>query len=73
MLWGSLEVASCFFLNISWNSVVAREPITGGIDCSLLVNLTALIYAVTAGPTSYLIWKVPWRRAFAVPPNPILL
>ena len=48
-----------------------REPITGGIDVSLSVCLTALIHAVTAGPTSYLVWKVPWRRAFVVLPNPI--
>ena len=64
-------MASCFFLNISWNLVVEREPITGGIDCSLSVCLTALIHAVTAGPTSYSIWKVPRRRAFAARPNPI--
>ena len=64
-------MASCFFLNISWNLVVEREPITGGIDVSSSVCLTALIHAVTAGPTSYSVWKVPWRRAFAALPNPI--
>ncbi len=53
MPWGSLEVASCFFLNIPWNSVVDKEPITGGSDCSSSVCLTDFIHAVTAGPTLY--------------------
>ena len=71
MPWGSLEVALCFFLNIPWNSVVDKEPITRGSDHSSSVCLTAFIHVVIAGPTSYSIWYVPWRRALAALPNPI--
>ena len=68
---GSLEEASCFFLNIPWNLVVDKEPITGGSDCSSSVCLTAFIHGIIAGPTLYFIWYVPWRRALAALLNPI--